>query len=203
MARPPKITTAEIITVARQVFLEQGAGASTLVIAERAGISEAAIFKRFGTKQALFLAAIGISDDHPWVKVLSQEMPTATIKNDLIEICTQILAVYQEVMPRVLMMMNQGNISFPPPMFEPPPIRDAQLMAGYLSRAIDQGYLKACSAPVVAHAIIGGINSYVIVQNMSNLPCQSSSWLTVESIEPSLFILNLIDTVWGGINPNN
>jgi AcrR family transcriptional regulator len=45
MARPPKITNEEILAAARQVFLEQGEGGSTLEIAEKAGISEASIFK--------------------------------------------------------------------------------------------------------------------------------------------------------------
>jgi AcrR family transcriptional regulator len=211
MARPPKITTEEIIAAARQVFLEQGAGASTLVIAERAGISEAAIFKRFGTKQALFLASMGISDNHAWVTVLSNGTPTPAIRTDLIEICSQILEVYQEVMPRVLMMMNQGNTSFPPPMFEPPPIRDTLLLAGYLDRAIDKGYIKPCNAITVAHAIVGAINSYVIIQNMPKLPFSALSLLQTNSnisgasiaIEPELFIQNLIDTMWMGIDPNS
>jgi AcrR family transcriptional regulator len=211
MARPPKITTEEIIAVARQVFLEQGAGASTLLIAERTGISEAAIFKRFGTKQALFMASMGISDDHPWVSVLSKGTPTPEIRKDLIEICSQILEVYQDVMPRVLMMMNQGNTSCPPPMFEPPPIRDRQLLAGYLDRAIEKGYIKSCNAIVVAHMIIGGINSYVIMQNMPKLPFPVTSLLKIKSnasgasvaIEPELFIPNLIDTVWAGIGPKS
>jgi AcrR family transcriptional regulator len=211
MARPPKITTEEIIAVARQVFLEQGAGASTLVIAERADISEAAIFKRFGTKQALFLAAMGISDNHPWINVLSKGTPTPAIRADLIEICSQILEVYQEVMPRVLMLMNQGNTSLPPPMFEPPPIRDTQLLAGYLDRAIDKGYIKPCNATVVAHIIIGGINNYVVMQNMPKLPFPVSPLLQIKSnisgasiaIEPELFIPNLIDTIWVGIDPNS
>jgi AcrR family transcriptional regulator len=201
MARPPKITNEEIITVARQVFLEKGAGASTLVIAERAGISEAAIFKRFGTKQALFLASMGISDNHPWVSVLSKGTPTPAIRQDLIAICTQILEVYQEVMPRVFMMMTQGNLSFPPPILVPPPIRDAQLLAGYLERAIAKGYIKPCNAITVAHAIVGAINSYVITQNMPKLPFSALSLLQIDSIEPELFIQNLIDIVWAGIDP--
>jgi AcrR family transcriptional regulator len=198
MARPPKITTEEIIAVARQVFLEQGAGASTLLIAEKAGISEAAIFKRFGTKQALFLASMGISDNHPWVSVLSKGTPTPEIRQDLIEICSQILEVYQDVMPRVFMMMNQRKLSFPPPMLVPPPIRDTQLLGGYLDRAIAKGYIKPCTAITVAHAIVGAINSYVIMQNMPMLPFPQ-----IKSIEPELFIQNLIDTIWIGIDPQS
>jgi AcrR family transcriptional regulator len=209
MARPPKISTEEIIVVARQVFLEQGAGASTLVIAARSGISEAAIFKRFGTKQALFLAAMGISNEYPWVDLLMKGTPTPSIREDLIEICTQMLGVYREVMPRVLMMMNRGNTSTPPPLFEPPPIRDALLMAGYLDRAISLGYIRSCNAAVIAHAIVGGINSYVIVQNISELPFPTSSTVPLQAlaaganvaIDPELFVASLIDTVWAGIAP--
>jgi AcrR family transcriptional regulator len=203
MARPPKITNEEIITVARQVFLEQGASASTLVIAERAGISEAAIFKRFLTKQALFLAAMGISDTHPWVEVLSKGTPSPEIRAELIAICSQILEVYQDVMPRVFMMMTQGKMSFPPPMFMPPPIRDTQLLAGYLDRAINKGYIKPCNAITVAHSIVGAINSYVITQNVvSKLPFPIPSLFQIKSIEPDLFIQNLIDTIWAGIDPD-
>jgi Bacterial regulatory proteins, tetR family len=65
MARTPKITNEAILAVAQQLFLEQGEKASTLEIANKAGISEASIFKRFATKQALFLAAIGITAPPP------------------------------------------------------------------------------------------------------------------------------------------
>jgi AcrR family transcriptional regulator len=93
MARPPKITNEEILTAARQVFLEEGFGASTLAIAEKAGISEASIFKRFGTKEGLFIEAMGVFDTPQWVKNLSNQQPTADIKSELTEICKQMLAL--------------------------------------------------------------------------------------------------------------
>jgi hypothetical protein len=37
-------------------------------------------------------------------------------------------------------------------------------------RAIDQGYIKSCNTILAAHVIIGGINSYVIMQNVPKLP---------------------------------
>jgi AcrR family transcriptional regulator len=202
MARPPKITNEAIIAVARQVFLEQGANASTLEIAEKAGISEASIFKRFLTKQALFAAAMGISETHPWVKVLTHETPTANIRAELTEICTQMLAVYQEIMPRVFMIMTQGK-SMLPPIVPPPPLRDSQLLAGYLDRAIAQGHIRSCSSMTVAHMIVGAINNYVITQNvLTKLPDLAAKLLQVKSVEPDRFIDNLIDTIWPGIEPN-
>jgi AcrR family transcriptional regulator len=200
MARPPKITNAEILAVARQVFLEQGGNASTLLIAQKAGISEASIFKRFATKQALFLAAMGITEIREWVDVLAHDTPTAAVKAELIEICGQVLEFYQEVMPRVFMMMTQGN-SAHPPVVPPPPVRDSQLLAGYLDRAIDQGYLRSCDTTTVAYAIVGAMTNYVVNQNIADKWPVEIPLPEIKQIAPSIFIHNLIETLWFGIAP--
>jgi AcrR family transcriptional regulator len=201
MPRPPKITNEEILAAARQVFLEQGEGGSTLEIAEKAGISEASIFKRFSTKQALFLAAIGISETPDYVKLLSSQTPTAEIRSELIEICTQMLGFYQEVMPRVMMMMTKTKSSLPP--LVPPPFRDVQLFAEYFDRAISRGHLKHCDSMTVAHAIVGAINSYAMTQTIANTNPFPLQFVLpkLKSFEPTTFIHNLIETLWIGIAP--
>ena len=199
MPRPPKITNEEILAAAREVFLAQGESGSTLEIAEKAGISEASIFKRFSTKQALFLAAIGISETPQYVKLLSSQTPTAEIRSELTEICTQMVGFYQEVMPRVMIMMTQTKSSLPP--LVPPPFRDSQLFAGYLDRAISQGLLKPCDAMTVAHAIVGAINSYAMTQAIANKIPFPLPFVLPEpkSVEPTTFVHNLIETMWVGI----
>jgi AcrR family transcriptional regulator len=200
MARPPKITNEEILAAARQVFLEQGEGGSTLEIAQKAGISEASIFKRFSTKQALFLAAIGISETPQYVKLLSNQTPTAEIRSKLTDVCTQMLGFYQEVMPRV-MMMTKTKSSLPP--LVPPPLRDVQLFAGYLDRAIAQGQLKFCDSVTVAHAIVGAINSYAMTQTIANTVLSPLPFILpkLKSSEPTTFIHNLIEILWVSIAP--
>jgi AcrR family transcriptional regulator len=202
MPRPPKITNEEILAAARQVFLEQGEGGSTLEIAEKAGISEASIFKRFSTKQALFLAAIGISETPQYVKLLSGKTSTAAIRTELTEICTQMMEFYQEVMPRVMMMMTKTKSSLPP--LVPPPLKDAQLFEGYLDRAIAQGQLKPCDSMTVAHAIVGAVQNYVMTQTVANkIPFPIPFVLPkLKAIEPEIFIHNLIETLWAGIAPD-
>jgi AcrR family transcriptional regulator len=200
MGRPPKITNEEILAAARQVFLVQGSNASTLAIAEKAGISEAAIFKRFTTKQALFLAAMGITEVREWVNVLLNYTPTAAVKSELIEICGQMLDFYLEVMPRVFMMMTQSN-SPRLPAVPSPPIRDTQLLAGYLDRAMAEGHLKPCDAITIAHLIVGSMTHYVVTQNIAVQWPIASSLPIIQPIEPSTFINNLIETLWIGIAP--
>jgi AcrR family transcriptional regulator len=199
MPRPPKITNEEILAAAREVFLAQGESGSTLEIAEKAGISEASIFKRFSTKQALFLAAIGISETPQYVKLLSSQTPTVEIRSELTEICTQMAEFYQEVMPRVIMMMTQTKSSLPP--LVPPPLRDSQLFAGYLDRAISQGLLKPCDSMTVAHAIVGAVQNYSMTQTIATkIPFPLPFILPkLKSVEPQTFVHNLIETMWVGI----
>jgi AcrR family transcriptional regulator len=200
MGRTPKITNEEILKAARQVFLEQGSGASTLDIADRAGISEASIFKRFGTKQALFLAAIGLSEPPQWAKDISTQVPTAEVKAELIEICNEIFAFYQEVLPRVLMMMAPRQLPPSAPNFLPPPVRDSQLLAGFLEQAIAKKFLRPCDARTVAQMLIGAINNYAITHAMMTKR-PSAAQRSSKLLEPSLFIENLIETLWSGIAP--
>jgi AcrR family transcriptional regulator len=199
MPRPPKITNEEILAAAREVFLAQGESGSTLEIAEKAGISEASIFKRFSTKQALFLAAIGVSETPQYVKLLSSQTPTVEIRSELTEICTQMAEFYQEVMPRVIMMMTQTKSSLPP--LVPPPLRDSQLFAGYLDRAISQGLLKPCDSMTVAHAIVGAVQNYSMTQTIATkIPFPLPFILPkLKSVEPQTFVHNLIETMWVGI----
>lgn len=51
MARPRSITDEEIHAVAREVFVEHGPVAPVSLIAERLGVSHAALFGRVGTKE--------------------------------------------------------------------------------------------------------------------------------------------------------
>ena len=58
MGRPVHISKERILAAARSVFLEHGFSASTAKVAQAAGVSEGSIFKRFPTKEALFVAAM-------------------------------------------------------------------------------------------------------------------------------------------------
>ena len=62
MGRKKIIDEHTLLEAARGVFLEQGSTAATKEIARRAGISEAAIFARYPTKTALFVAALLSAD---------------------------------------------------------------------------------------------------------------------------------------------
>jgi len=63
MGRPRLVADVAILAAAREVFLSRGAAATTQDVAAKAGLSQAAIFKRFSTKQELFLAAMASGNE--------------------------------------------------------------------------------------------------------------------------------------------
>jgi hypothetical protein len=105
------------------------------------------------------------------------------------------------VMPRVMMMMTQTKSPLPP--LVPPPLRDTQLFTEYFDRAIAGGYIKPCDAMTVAHTIVGAIQNYAMTSAIANkIPLPIAFILPkVKSIEPNIFIHNLIETLWIGIAP--
>ena len=77
MGRPRLIEDDAILAAAREVFLARGAAATTQDVAERVGLSQAAIFKRFATKQELFL---GWAQN--WCSTERPEMLRLTVRVD-------------------------------------------------------------------------------------------------------------------------
>ena len=66
MARPRQVSDEDILTAAKEILLEHGAKASTTAIAKAVGLSQAALFKRFGTKLDLVKAALAPKTPRQW-----------------------------------------------------------------------------------------------------------------------------------------
>jgi AcrR family transcriptional regulator len=58
MGRPKTISDDAVLRIARDVFREHGHTATTRQVAHAAGISEAILYQRFGSKDGLFFAAM-------------------------------------------------------------------------------------------------------------------------------------------------
>src|SRR5262245_46157570 len=105
MARPVSIKDETIITAAREVFLERGIQATTAEVAQRAGVSEGSVFKRFKSKSELFHAAMGDRIlEIEWVSSLPERVGRGEVRDNLAELGMQIIAFFRELMP--IMMMS-------------------------------------------------------------------------------------------------
>lgn len=194
MARTPKITNQQILDAAREIFLEQGFGASTLEIAQKAGISEASIFKRFSTKEELFFASMGIPDKSPLGQKLDALVGKGNLKQNLRDLSLEILEFNRQVMPRLMMLRSRGN--WLPEILkrvDSRPSRDLQIFTNFLEREIEQGRLRSSDPKTIAMILLGSLMNYVFLEQMH----PSGDAPTDEQI----FIQNFVEIVWEGIAP--
>jgi AcrR family transcriptional regulator len=193
MARIPKITNQRILEAAREVFLEKGFAGSTLEIAARCGISEASIFKRFSTKEELFFTAMGIPETPVWVQNLETLAGVGNLKENLIQICFQILEFHREMMPRLMMLQSRGKIPKPESLPEPKLIRDVKALATFLEREMNQGRLRPSNPKASAHLLLGSVMNYVFLEHMESPTSTPTS--------DSELVQHLVEILWQGIAP--
>src|SRR6186713_2083425 len=93
--RPPVIDSARLLAVARGVFLERGIRATTLEVAERAGVSEGVLFHRFKSKEGLFSAAMDFDRDEAPRRVLKaiEELEGLEVREGMIRLATTLVEV--------------------------------------------------------------------------------------------------------------
>ena len=107
MGRPRTVTDEQILEAAREVFIEQGASAPTATIAERLWLSQAALFKRFGTKEELLIAAVRPLPP-PWLEQVQQGPDERPIPEQLKELGLQIAEFMDDLVPRVGVLHAAG-----------------------------------------------------------------------------------------------
>src|SRR5579871_3720318 len=108
MGRPKRIEDKELLAIARAVFVLDGAHGSTREIAQRAGVSEAALFKRFSTKAELFLAAMMPPNvDTEAMIAAAERAPDA--RAGLQALAERMLAYFREAIP-VIRQLTQNPL---------------------------------------------------------------------------------------------
>jgi AcrR family transcriptional regulator len=112
MPRHKTITDDEIITVARTLFLKNGINASTRDIAKAAGISEAVIYQRFGTKEDFFFAAMKLPETELDAIFSIQAGEGKAIEN-LVYMSLRIVDYFRKAMPVFLTLISHPSFSMP------------------------------------------------------------------------------------------
>lgn len=105
MARPKTISDADLLGFARTVFRERGPNATTRDVAAAAGISQAALFKRFRSKDELFVAALSLHAPtlHEFVAL---EAPDDDPRTYLTSAAAWIMQHSRSVMPTILSLAS-------------------------------------------------------------------------------------------------
>lgn len=165
MGRPKTISDEALLETARDVFLREGAQASTAEIARSAGVSEGLIFKRFATKDALFRSCFDVSD--LGAADLGALVGQGDIRDNLALIAREQIRVFRILMPFVLMRLGASGLK-PTDVFagmcEPPPVRNMRRIAAYFEGEMELGRLKRVDPLALARILIASTHNLVFFE---------------------------------------
>jgi len=166
--RPPSIDSERLLAVARDVFLERGIRATTLEVAERAGVSEGVLFHRFKSKEGLFSAAMDFDREEAPRLVLKaiEELEGLEAREAIIRLATTLVEVGRVALP--IMMMSWSNPQpCAVPLFDKKRSKFREILktlGGYFEQQMELGKLRQMDAEVLARALLGAVHHFVMTR---------------------------------------
>jgi len=167
MGRPKQVTDEQIVAAARRCFLERGAGVSAGEIARELGVSHTTLFNRFGSKDALMIAALAPPEKVAWIAALEAGPDDRPIRDQLIEHGTVISAYFQELHAGLSVLRAAGVKPVRRTREgESPPARALRALTGWLRRAQTQGRLGKCDVDTLAATILGALHGWALTARL-------------------------------------
>ena len=158
--RPRKLSDEELLEIARECILEHGPTISTEEIAKRAGVSQATIFKRFGTKmELLHMCLTNVLGVETVLKVMEDPPSDGCVQGQLEKRCLTLYHFYEEMVPRwaTWHMLQQMNTNRELPA-RSPPMRAKVGLTQWMSVLQEQGRIdRHVQVDSMAIAILGAI----------------------------------------------
>jgi AcrR family transcriptional regulator len=191
MGRQKTISDDEVLRVARDVFREKGHTATTREIAQAAGVSEAILYQRFGSKDELFFQATDPREPD-LDQLLGPERPPDDAREYLRAAVVRIGAYFAEVLPLVVHQMTH-------PSFDPtslarrmptgPAARIRDGLAGRIASLARRKRIVAPSEVMTARLLVSLAHDWAI-GHMHQAPARGAHDLKA-----------MVDVVWEGLRP--
>lgn len=194
MGRPKEVTDEQIVVAARRCFLERGAGVSAQDIAREVGVSHTTLFNRFGSKEALMIAALGPPDHTRWVAALDAGPDARSIREQLVEHAKVMSAYFQDLQGGLALLQAAGiapSKAFGKGSGDPPPVQAFRALTGWLRRAQKQRRLAKCDVDTLAATILGALHGWAFTARVCG-----------QSTAPSAgerHVERFIELLWNGI----
>lgn len=193
MGRPRIIEDADLLRHARAVFVRQGGSGSTREIARRAGVSEGALFRRYKTKSALFLAAM-MPPEPDMAAILAPGSAAADPRRALTAIGGRMLDYFREVIPVMLHLMANPAIGLQDIVTHfrvNPAAALIDGLAGYLRDAMKAGRLTVDDPQAAAGLFVAAVHSLA----------QFEIFGAHGGNVPAAAIDQLVGALWAGLAP--
>jgi AcrR family transcriptional regulator len=194
MARPKQVTDEELLKIALECFLEHGANVSVQFIADKVGLSQPALFKRFGTKEELFLRAVAPPEQLPVIEWIDASPSSGSLRPQLVQLLEKVWEMLSWVLPRV-QLLQEARIPRETVMARyktPPPVQLIMSIEGFFKRARQQNQVRHDLDPrFVAQWIFGALMGRTF---LSKTMAQKTS-----GEENKKFVEATADLLWPGI----
>lgn len=194
MARPRQVSDEQILDSARSAFLRHGPGVSTTVIAADLGVSQAALFKRFGTKEQLMLRSMA-PEPLDWDAVLGDGPDDRPLTDQLQALGRTMSEFYERLVPCMATLRSAG-VS-PSELHEddevPPPIRGVRAVSAWLAVAREQGRVRDLDVGAFAMAFLGALQSRAFLRHLAGE--EAAGW------DAGRYVDQLVELMWRGIAP--
>lgn len=192
MPRHKTITDEEILTVARSLFLKEGAKASTRTLAKMAGISEAIIFQRFCTKEDLFFAAM-IPPEAQLEVIFNVQPGEKQVTANLILVSLQIVNYFREMMPVFLALVSHPSFNMQTFLERHtlPGIQLGKKLTEYLNAEAQLGRIRKDNIAAVAGVLLSHLHNLALSENIGSQ----------RPIDTERAISDAIAALWTGMAP--
>lgn len=190
MGRPQSISNEEMLVAARAVFVKHGAQGSTKEIARRAGVSEAALFKRFSTKAQLFMAAM--APPQPAIEAaVARAAAMKSARAGLGLVAEAALDYFRAAIPMIVPLVAHPTFAASHPRtFDTSPAKDLALaIAGYLRAETARDRLQAKDPLAAATMLIAALHSIALFEMLG----------FHGGAMPKSGVASLIDALWHGL----
>ncbi len=194
MPRPRKRSDAEILEVARAVFLEQGPSASMADVARQLGLTQPALSSRFGSKQALLLRALAPALNADWISALERLPDARPFPAQLRELGVRAMELLEVAVPCMMTirvagvgaLASEGATKLPHAR-----VRDA--VVGVFSRALARGLVRDAEPERMAMMLIGSLQARAMMAYVEGR--------ALATAERSAHVDAVVDVLWRGLQP--
>lgn len=194
MARPRQVSNETILAAARETFLTEGPSASVRRIAERVGVSQAALFKRFGSKHQLMIAALLPTPPVELIAALNAGPTEDDIPAQLLQHAAALQRHLRTVIPQVwaLKASTVPLESLLRQVDELPVEVVRRALAGWFERVEAAGHIRHIDPTALATMLMGSLQGRAMLAHLEGVHLDTA---TVET-----WLAQVVDTLWRGIS---
>jgi len=171
MARPRLISDEEILGTVRSAVLDDGPRVSLDIVADRLGVTAPALFKRFGSRNALLLAALAPSRPD-FLDLLAGGPDGRPFAKQLEELFESIAGWCRAAVPCMVALKGSG-ISFEEvhtALGEAPPVVVSRTLAAWLQRAHRAGLAHVSDSETTSVAMMGALHTRAFLSHLLRKP---------------------------------